>query len=99
QANTMYRPSFHDALPISHVSCRTATLCDVDGDCARLSACGRADLDRSVARLTASDRPWQRWRGASDALEASARRNGLGTRARRRSEEHTSELQSRFDIV
>src|SRR5690606_40915612 len=87
----IYTLSLHDALPIWHRPCGTF----LHGACQLLSS-RRADRGRNrtgdhAARHTASARTGQTARGASA--------RGLPSVGFDRSEEHTSELQSRENLV
>src|SRR5207249_10752794 len=93
-------PSLHDALPISTVG-RTRRTCTTwtTGTRGRGAATGSA-----ASRRTGVSRTRQRRRPVRPTAErwGAARAGGRATWIRpvwARSEEHTSELQSRFDLV
>src|SRR5699024_12838159 len=82
----VHPPSLHDALPISHHPCTISTL----------SLAGCLWKDASGTSSSISERTTSNC-GCSEWPDAPTWTSSASTRPR--SEEHTSELQSRFDLV
>src|SRR5207248_10366445 len=93
----LYTLSLHDALPIF-----SRKLCDrwrvalgrPEGDLARLAGSG---VDRAVLVATSGPVTMPAW--AKPRGRSAGRSGGRSFAAPRRSEEHTSELQSPYDLV